>query len=212
MVFAEVSFSTTEVIGLISSVVVAMAVAIGFVFKLLVKNYDTQVASKDKDFERMVADKDKQLADQKSGYERQLVDERSRSLSWKKIAGNAVSIAESGIPSEKRVAQLAAVVGEANSPMTDKEKEDAELQTVRARLVAVTLAAGLPARVAETDTGGGLVPLSAAAAAAAETEPEHEPMTQAENQQLRDDIAGVKDDTAAIREKIDNQPPKEDTP
>ncbi len=127
----------------------ALAIAVGIIFRLLVSNYDKQLKSKDDERDRLRAD-----------FEKQLTEEKNRTMSWKKIAGNAVALAESSIPADKRVAQLAAVVGEANSPMTEKEKEDAALQTVRARLVAVTLAAGHPARIAETDTGGGLVPLA----------------------------------------------------
>jgi hypothetical protein len=78
--------------------------------------------------------------------------ERSRAQSFREISHEAVAAVEtvakmtSVNPDVPLVPAIAAVVPEHNSPTTVKQVEDAELQTLRARLVAATLATGLPAR------------------------------------------------------------------
>lgn len=116
--FADVTFST-EGIVIIGGLLSALVGALIFIFKLLM-----QV--------------------QKEKFELALSQKEDSRKSYKEIAEEAVAAAEKRIGS--KVPPLAAVVSEHHSPPTEEQKAAAELQTLRARVTAVTHAAGLPPR------------------------------------------------------------------
>lgn len=172
--FAEVNLSTEAALGIVTAVVLALAAAVGQIFRMLMQTKNDQ-----------------------------LEYERSQKKSYKEIAEEAVRMAESKVPPEKRAAPLAPVVGEHNSPQTQKQKEDAELMTLRARVTAATLASGLPPR----EIGGQAEPEI--------TAPET-PIPTIDTQQLREDIAEVKKIAVELPdkvvEKIAEQSPPEKAP
>lgn len=116
--FSDVTFST-EGIVVISALLSALVGALVFIFKLLMQSQNDK-------FELAI----KQSEDARKSY--------------KQIAEEAVAVAEKRIGS--KVPPVAAVVSEHNSPPTEEQKAAAELQTLRARVTAVTKAAGLPPR------------------------------------------------------------------
>lgn len=74
----------------------------------------------------------------------------SKAKSYEEIGTEAVGHLESLAPkkAQKPVKPLARVVPEHNSPTSMSQKDVADLQTLRARLVAATLELGLPPRQA----------------------------------------------------------------
>lgn len=75
--------------------------------------------------------------------------QESHKKSLKEIAEEAVKMMEDKQDKQSgktRPKKLAPVVPEHNSPVTKEQQETADLQTLRARLTAVTLAEGLPPR------------------------------------------------------------------
>lgn len=120
--YAEVTF-TTEGIVAIAGLLSALAGAVVYVFKLLMKAKEDQIA---------------------------LALEKSRTKSYQEMLDESMAILEhrlqkSGVPVPR---QIAAVVPEHNSPTTPEQEATAKLQTDRARLTELTLIAGLPAREA----------------------------------------------------------------
>ncbi len=120
----DVSF-TTEGIVVIGGLLGALVTAVVFLFKL----YDKS--------------KDRQIND--------LISERN---SYREMAAEAVAAVESNVNElrtlrgQPRFVPIAPVVPEHNSPVTPAQQDTADLQTIRARLTAATLALGLPAREA----------------------------------------------------------------
>lgn len=122
----QVVVSTEVAIGIAVAIVGSVAGALGLVFKLLVASYDARLAA--------------------------VTTERDN---WKQGMREAVSNLRHAA-NEKRVRsgkepyeELEPVVPEHSSPATKEQREVAELQTVRAALVAATKDLGLPPR--ETD-------------------------------------------------------------
>jgi len=122
--FADISLSTEAVvvIGALGSLLVAA------VYKL----HSQLMQSKD--------DQVKSMQSQRDSY-REMADEAIKNLETIRSERQIGT----GMPSPSIVA---AVVPEHNSPTTQTQQDSADLQTMRARLVAATLSLGLPARKA----------------------------------------------------------------
>lgn len=123
-ILADVSFST-EALTIIGTMGAGMIAAITMLFKLL-------MASKDK----------------------ALVDMTSARDSFKEIADESVTSVESIVnrmraeKGEEEFKPMKAIVPEHASPIKQSQQDTADLQTMRARLVAATLNLHLPAREA----------------------------------------------------------------
>lgn len=127
---ADVTFST-EGIVVISTLLGAVTAALGFIFRLLITNYEKAATRAEVDHAR---ERDS------------LKTERDN---WRQVGEEAVDNLQ--IVARKkgaltRVAPLAAVVAEHNSPATEEQLQTAALATTRAALVAATLALELPPR------------------------------------------------------------------
>jgi hypothetical protein len=127
---AEISFSTEEVV-IIGTLLATVTGATSYIFKLLIDNYASRLAEKE-----------------------------SQLQNWKQIASEAV-VNLHKVAKEKRASEgmppyvpLVPVVPEHNSPATMRELETAELQTVRASLVAATKDLGLEPRSWPIPEGG----------------------------------------------------------
>jgi Flp pilus assembly protein TadB len=105
-------------------------------------------------FKLLMASKDAQLAAQATQYEARLKDLDSQRKSYKEIAEEAVLIVESKVNQRLDAAGhpatkvLASVVPEHSSPVSVEQQATADLQTLRARITAATLASDLPPREA----------------------------------------------------------------
>lgn len=108
--------------------------------------------------------------------------------SYKEIATEAVRAAETVVT--PKLQTPAPVVAEHHSPTTEEQQATADLQTLRARVTAVSLAAGLPPRAA------GIAAVV-----------DGEPITKSAETKLLKGIAEVKEDTAVIREEIAKKSP-----
>jgi len=121
---ADISFST-EALAIIGGLGSGLVTAVIFLFKAL-----------------MVA-KEKQLADMTSSRE-----------SYKEMAAESIANIEVAVNrvrelnGEQKFKPLAPVVAEHRSPTGEVQKQQAELQTMRARLVAATLNLDIPPRPA----------------------------------------------------------------
>lgn len=140
---ADVMF-TTEGLVIIGALLTALVGAIGILWKVLQDNHTARLADKDANFALLLADKEKQLALQ-----------TQETNSWKQIGAEAVvnlrkaANAKRAAAGEAAMEVLVPVVEEHSSPATPQQIATAELQTVRAALVAVTKDLGLPARDVE---------------------------------------------------------------
>src|ERR1700684_4380576 len=119
---ADIVFTNEGAIA-IAGLLATLAGAGGVVFKLLIKNYDQQMAD---------------LKSQRDSY-RQMNDESVRAL---ESVVNAKRAASGKLP----FAPLAAVVPEHSSPVTEKQQTVADIATVRAKLTAAKMELGLPPR------------------------------------------------------------------
>lgn len=132
--FADVSFSTESVVA-IGALLAALASAVGYVFRLLIKAKDDQIA---------------------------LALEKSEKKSYQQMLEEALAIIETRIATKLAdkpgVKPLAAVVPESSSPPTPEQKSVAELQTARAKLTAAALALGVPPREAGKPPGSQRTP------------------------------------------------------
>lgn len=127
---ADATFST-EAIVVASALLVGLSGAVVVIFKML-------IAAKDE----------------------QLKDSESRAQSYKEMAEEAIKNLEAKV-NELRSASgrpnfpvVPDVVPEHNSPTSPKQQATADLQTLRARLVAATVQLGLPAREAAPPVAG----------------------------------------------------------
>lgn len=120
MVLADVSF-TTEGILVIGGLLTFLAGAIGYIFRLLMQANDALV---------------------------KLAAEKSQTKSFKDMLEDAMLILETRNAAKGIVAPkpLVAVVPQSNSPPTEEQKATAEIATAQARMTAIKLAMGLPAR------------------------------------------------------------------
>lgn len=172
MVLADIVFTTEGMIA-IGGLLVALSSAIAYIFKLLMQANDALV---------------------------KLAAEKSQTKSFKDMLEDAMLILETrnaakGIVTPK---PLAAVVPQSNSPPNEQQKATADIATAQARMTAIKLAMGLPAREVEGS------PVLA---------PHAVPVTPIAivTEQLRQDIAEVPKKTAdLIDEKI--KPPIEGEP
>jgi hypothetical protein len=84
--------------------------------------------------------------------DQRLRDRTSERDSYKEIANEAMAALERRVNENLHTAgkqpftAIAPVVPEHNSPVSEKQQQTADLQTLRARLTAATLALGMPAR------------------------------------------------------------------
>lgn len=120
---AQVVVSTEVAIGLAVTIVGSITGALVFVFKMLISSYEKQLAV-------LITDRD----------------------NWKQVSGEAVGNLRKAA-NAKRVRDgkepyedLADVIPEHNSPVTEEQRQTAELATVRAALVAATKDLNLPPR------------------------------------------------------------------
>lgn len=131
------------------AILTGSGVVIGTLFKLL-------ISSKDREHATALREKDMLL--------KELVEARNNAEALNKsnreIAADAVKSAtdmlnffrsKEGLPP---VLPLAAVLPESHSPSTPKQREAAELETIKATLAAVKLAAGLPPKEAPPQGNG----------------------------------------------------------
>lgn len=117
--YADIAF-TTEGGVVIGGLLTALASAVAVLFKLVI-----------------------------SGKDQQIKDAQSERDSYKEISLEAVDRIEKVAHKEKiTVPYVAPVVPEHSSPTTSKQQDSANLQTLRARLVAATLQLGQPPREA----------------------------------------------------------------
>jgi len=120
---ADITFSA-EAIGIIGVMGTGLITAIALLFKLL-------MASKDRALDEMTTERNsyKQMAEEAIANGEKFVSD---------------SLAKCGQPDFE---PMAPVVPEHSSPVTRQQQDVAELQTLRARLVASTLAMKLPPRL-----------------------------------------------------------------
>jgi len=120
--FADVSFSTEATVA-ISGLLIALASAIGVLFWQYQKAVDARISS---------------LVNRVNSYEQ--ISERALTV--------LTVQAEAKLATEGKTlpAALAPVVPEHRSPMTGEQRDVAKLATARARLTALELALGVPAR------------------------------------------------------------------
>jgi hypothetical protein len=140
-VLADVVF-TTEGIVTIGALLSATTGAVVYVFRLLLAEKDTARAA-------AAAAATIELERAKAEGATRLKDKEDASKSYKEIAAEAVAALEK--KAEERLgsalpAKIAPVVPEHSSPVSVAQQEAADLQTLRARVTAATLALGLPAR------------------------------------------------------------------
>lgn len=120
ILIADISFSTEGAV-VIGALLTALSTAVVFMFR------------------QVLAAKDERLNEMKS---------------YKEIAAEAIIALEAKVNEERQAAgkkdfkKLAPVVAEHSSPVTPEQQNTAELQTMRARITAATLALGLPPREA----------------------------------------------------------------
>lgn len=142
--FGDVSLSTEAVI-IITGLVSTLGGAIYVIFNLLMKAHDARIADQQTQSEL-------RLKEQATQYDKRLEEVDSQRKSYKEIAEEAVAAVEKTArevfqtAGKRPVLSLAPVVPEHSSPVTPEQQETAELQTMRARVTAATLALGLPAR------------------------------------------------------------------
>jgi len=124
VILADVAFST-EGLVIVSGLLTALAGAVALLFRQLIASKDAELKAAN-----------------------------SRADSYYEMAEEAIANLESAV-NEKRALQglpvspvVPAVIAEHNSPTTLAQQRTADLQTMRARLVAATAALGLPAREA----------------------------------------------------------------
>lgn len=183
--FAEVTFSTEAIVA-VGGLLGALAGAIGYIFRLLMQSKDAQIAAAE------AATK--------------LRDEESAKKSYKEIAEEAVAMAELRVNRERRASGyestrvVAPVVPEHSSPVTTEQQKTADLQTLRARVTAATLALGLPAREPGAPEGGG-PPVVSEPITQSSVEELKADVAQLKQTQLRADIAEVKKDVAEVPAK-----------
>lgn len=112
---ADVTFSDAA-IGIITALLVALSGAIAVLFRMVIANYDSQ-----------------------------LTYWRSKELNWQEMTERAVSGMENEVNRKRVIAGkqpfpvLAAVLPEHSSPVTQAQKHAADLETMKARLVAAEL-------------------------------------------------------------------------
>lgn len=125
LIFADVTFST-EGIVVISGLLVALSGALVFMFKL---------------YQRVMDERAAVLENRCKSYE---------SIGIEAVRALEMKVRRDMIKDGKTpLAPVVAVVGEHNSEMTPNQRATADLATLRARVTAAKLAAGLPARTAE---------------------------------------------------------------
>lgn len=120
MILADINLTTESTVA-IGGLLFMLSGAIGYIFRLLMQANEALV---------------------------KLALEKSQTKSFKDMLEDAMLILEtrvvaSGIVMPK---SLAAVVPQANSPPTEEQKATAEVATAQARITAIKLAMGLPAR------------------------------------------------------------------
>lgn len=130
LLFSQVVIDTTVAIGIATAIVGSVTIALGAIFKLFINSNEARMAEQRAQLASMTADRDnwKQVGSEAVGNLRK--------------AANAKRIREGKDPYE----DLADVVPEHNSPVTEAQKQTAELATVRAALVAATKDLDLPPR------------------------------------------------------------------
>lgn len=142
--FADVTLST-EMIVLVTAIVGGLVGGIVYLFKQDSRNQtEWRIAQ-----EKMYVN---QLAEQNRLLEERLKDKVEANKSLKEMLHEAVAVAEVYV-NEKRAGvgmgpftKLAPVVPEHSSPVSEKQQETADLQTLRASLTAAKLELGMPAR------------------------------------------------------------------
>lgn len=126
----QVVIDTTIAIGIATSIVLAVVSAVALLFKLLIASYEARMTSYEAQITTITAERD----NWKQGMREAVGNLR--------LEANKKRLRHGQAPYE----ELADVVPEHSSPPTAAEKETAELQTVRAALVAATKDLDLPSR------------------------------------------------------------------
>ena len=133
MLFSDVVFSTESIV-VVSALLTTLTGATVYIFKLLIKSKDDQIALKEKEAER------------EATANRQLITMQMANQATTNLEIVAAQyLAALGRPV---VEPIVPVVPKHTSPTTKVQREEAELQTMQARITAATLALDLPARKA----------------------------------------------------------------
>lgn len=143
MILAEITIST-EAMVVVGGVCAFLASGITFLFMMLTGNRTAELASL------------------KESYERQLTSLTSDRNSWREMSEESVNRLDQAVAAHRKashkpgpaVKPLAKIIPEHSSPITPQQQETADIATVRARLVAATLALGLEARKAPPPANG----------------------------------------------------------
>jgi hypothetical protein len=140
-----VEFSV-EAMVVIASLLTALVTALVFIYNQFTKSQELRIAEQK-------AQAELRFIEQKSSYELRIKELDDQRKSYKEISSEAISALEAQA-NEKRLKQgkeplkvIAPVVPEHSSPVTKEQQETADLQTMRARAVAIAVALDLPVRV-----------------------------------------------------------------
>jgi hypothetical protein len=125
----DISFSPGA-LTIIGAVVTALWVTLGVIGKLLLKSKDDQYANLK---ENCMSEK-AELREQRDSYKKV----GDRAVTTLELVSERQMIAKGGVP----IPKIAALIPEANSPATERQKNAAEFGTLVARLVAAQLATG----------------------------------------------------------------------
>lgn len=153
MLFAEAVVLSTEVLlAAVTGIVLALAGAVTMLFRLLQSIQDARLAEQKAQYEKQLVVQQAQAEKQAAEFIRQLNEKENETKSYKEISIEVTRHIET-LANAKRAAEgkppfkpVAPVVAEHSSPMTDEQKRAAELQTIRAQVVAASLILDLPAR------------------------------------------------------------------
>lgn len=131
MLFADVTFSTegTVVIGVLLA---ALVTAIGVLYRQNVASHDKALENQGKQYESQILDKDNTIKTYK--------EMTSRAIGSLEVKANEILTGRGESP----FTPLAAVVPRHNSPVTQRQQDDADLQTLKARAAAASLVLGIP--------------------------------------------------------------------
>lgn len=185
ILFSDVSFSTEAVVA-VTLLLTSLGGAVGYIFKLLMKSKDDQIAL--------------------AAATAKIQAEATLKESYKEIAEEAVAAGEAKANKERAkegkgpLRILAPVVPEHSSPVSPLQEATANVASLRARVTAVTLDFGFPPREPTKP-----LPNSELIDRVAELETH---LTGVKEENLRSDIAkdiaGVKQDVAEVPEKASN--------
>lgn len=140
MLIADVTF-TTEGVVVITALLVAVSGALVYIYR-------KSESDRDREYARLLADKEREYNRMIAENEKDKRELENTKKAYGGIAQEAVKAYKDTVNNQRTkdgqppVQIVAPVITESNSPSTAKQREDAEISTLRAQMAAVKLADG----------------------------------------------------------------------